>query len=48
MAGNGCVVFAASYSAASVYDVRFVGSTADNRWTQVWQTKAENKCRLFM
>jgi hypothetical protein len=32
----------------SAYDVQFVGPIADNRWTQVWQTKAENKCRFFM
>ena len=37
-----------SYSAASAYDVQFVGSFADNRWEQVWQMKVENKCRVFM
>jgi len=36
------------YSAASAYDVQFIGSFADERWNKVWHMKVENKCRFFM
>jgi len=32
----------------SAYDVQFIGPFANERWTQVWQMKVENKCRFFM
>lgn len=36
-----------NYSAASDYDIQFVGAKTDGRWNQVWKAKVENKCRFF-
>jgi len=37
-----------SYSAASAYEVQFLGSLEDHRWAQLWQLKVEKVSVLLM
>jgi hypothetical protein len=36
-----------SYSSKSAYKMQYAGTFSDFEWAEIWNTKLENKCKIF-